>query len=128
MSNMSNYLETQLYNHVLRATVFTPPASLFVAAYTSDPGKTDAGTEVSGGAYARKAVTFAAPSDGAGVNPADVLFDVATASWGNVTHFGIRDAASGGNLLFFGPANPAKTIAQGDQLKIPAGSIAAAMR
>ena len=39
-----------------------------------------------------------------------------------------RDAASGGNLLFFGPANPAKAIAQGDQLKIPAGSVAAAMR
>jgi hypothetical protein len=40
-----------------------------------------------------------------------------------VSHFGIFDASSSGNLLIHGAFTAAKTIASGDILKIPAGDL-----
>lgn len=123
MSAISNYLENALINAVLRNTAYTSPTTVYVALYTSDPTDADTGTEVSGGGYARQAVTFAAPSDGATSNTADITFPEATASWGTVTHVGIRDAATAGNLLFHAALTVSKAIAAGDQLIIKAGDL-----
>ena len=123
MAAMSNYLENALVNAVLRGTNYTSPSAVYLALFTSDPTDAGTGTEVSGGAYARKAITFGAPSDGVAVSSADVLFPVATASWGTITHIGIYDALTGGNLLFHGVLTNSKTIAADDQLKIAAGDV-----
>lgn len=61
MAEMSNYLENALLNAVLRNTSYTSPSTVFVALYTSDPTDAGSGTEVSGGSYARKSVTFGSP-------------------------------------------------------------------
>lgn len=116
MAAMSNYLENALINAVLRNTSFTSPATVYVALYTSDPTDADSGTEVSGGSYARQAVTFGAPSNGVVTNNGTVTFPTATGSWGIVTHFGIRDASSGGNLLFYGALTVSKTVTTNDVL------------
>jgi len=115
MSAISNYLEDALINHVFRNTAYTPPETIYVALYTTDPTDADTGTEVSGGDYARQAVTFAVPSDGATSNTADITFPEATANWGTITHVGLRDAATGGNLLWYGALTDSKTILAGDQ-------------
>lgn len=120
---MSDYLESALLNHVLRNTAYTPPTALYVALYTSDPTDQDIGTEVSGGGYARQAVSFGPPSNGSVSNTADIVFPVATANWGTITHIGVRDAATGGNLLFRAALDTAKSIQSGDQLKILAGQL-----
>ena len=52
-----------------------------------------------------------------------VEFDPATGSWGSVSHWGIFDASSSGNLLFHGSFTSAKTIASGDILKVASGSL-----
>ncbi|OPX87015.1 MAG: hypothetical protein A4E53_02670 [Pelotomaculum sp. PtaB.Bin104] len=119
MSQLSDYLENALINAVLRNTPYTSPATVYVGLFTSDPTDAGTGTEVSGGAYARQAVTFTAPTDGQTSNSADVLFPIATAAWGTVTHIGLFDALSGGNLLFHAPLEFEKTINISSQFKLP---------
>jgi len=125
MAEFSNYLENALINAVLRNTTYTSPATVYVSLYVSDPTDADSGTEVStsGTAYARQAVTFGAPSNGVSTNSADVTFPTATASFGTVTHIGIHDASTGGNLLFHTPLSTSKTIDSGDIFKITTGNL-----
>lgn len=123
MAEFSNYLENALINAVLRNTSYTSPATVYVSLYTSDPTDADSGTEVSGGSYARTAVTFGAPSNGVSTNSADVTFPTCTASWGTVTHIGIHDASTAGNLLFHTPLDTSKTIDSGDIFKITTGNL-----
>lgn len=123
MAAMSNYLENALINAVLRNTSYTSPSVVYVGLYTSDPTDANTGTEVSGGSYARKAVTFGAPSNGASSNSALIEFNQATANWGTVTHMGILDASTGGNLLFHGALTSSKTIENGDVFKFDASSL-----
>jgi hypothetical protein len=123
MSEFSNYLENALVNAVLRNTTYTSPATVYVALFTTDPTDAGSGTELSGNAYARTAVTFGAPSNGVTTNSADVTFATATASWGVVTHIGLYDALTSGNLLFHTPLDSSKTIDSGDIFKIASGSL-----
>jgi hypothetical protein len=123
MAEMSNYLENALINGTLRATSYTAPTTVYVALYTDDPTDADTGTEVSGGSYARTAVTFAAPSNGVTTNSADVTFPTCTLAWGTVTHIGLRDASTGGNLLYHTPLDASKTIDLGDVFKITTGNL-----
>jgi hypothetical protein len=123
MAEFSDYLENALINAVLRNTTYTSPATVYVSLYTTDPTDADTGTEVSGGSYARTAVTMGAPSNGVSTNSADVTFPTATASWGTVTHIGIHDASTSGNLLFHTPLDTSKTIDSGDIFKITTGNL-----
>ena len=123
MAEFSDFLENALINAVLRNTTYTSPATVYVSLYTTDPTDADTGTEVSGGSYARTAVTMGAPSNGVSTNSADVTFPTATASWGTVTHIGIHDALTSGNLLFHTPLDTSKTIDSGDIFKIASGNL-----
>lgn len=94
----SNYLENKIIDHVLRNTAYTPPSTVYAALYTSNPGEGDTGTEVTGGSYARQSAAFSAASGGATANTGVITFaDVPAAT---ITHVGLRDALSGGNLLY----------------------------
>ncbi len=123
MAEMSNYLEDALINATLRNTSYTSSATVYVGLYTTDPTDANSGTEVSGGSYARTAVTFAAPSNGVTTNNAAVEFPQATGSWGTVGWIGILDASTAGNLLYHTPLDASKTIASGDIFKIATGSL-----
>jgi hypothetical protein len=123
MAEMSNYLENALINATLRATTFTSPATVYVSLHTADPTDDGSGTEVSGGSYARKSATFASPSNGASSTSADVTFDQATGSWGTITHIGLWDASTSGNLLYHTALTASKAIATGDIFKIASGSL-----
>lgn len=125
MAAMSNYLETALVNAVLRNTSYTSPTTVYVGLFTSDPTDAGSGTEVSGGSYTRKAMAFSAPSNGATSNSSAVEFDQATASWGTVTHFGLFDASSSGNLLLHGALTASKTIDSGDVFKFATSALTA---
>jgi len=123
MAEMSNYLENALINATLRNTSYTTPSSSYLALYTSDPTDADTGTEVSGTSYARQAITFGAPSNGVSTNSAAIEFPQAGGSWGTVTHVGIRDASTSGNLLFHTALDASKTIATGDVFRVAIGSL-----
>jgi len=123
MSAISNYLENALVNATLRNTAYTSPATVYVGLFTTDPTDAGSGTEVSGGSYVRQSATFAAPSNGASSTSADVTFPQATANWGTVTHFGIYDASTAGNLMYHGALTTSKTIETGDVFKISSGNL-----
>ena len=123
MAEMSNFLENALINATLRNTTYTSVATVYVSLWTSDPTDAGSGTEVSGGSYARTAVTFGAPSNGVTTNNADVTFPTATASWGTVGWIGINDASTSGNLLYHTALDTAKAIDSGDIFKIASGNL-----
>lgn len=125
--NISNYLEAALLNAVFRNTSYTSPATVYLALYTSNPTDADTGTEVSGGSYVRQAVTFSAPSQVGGkatiLNSSDITFPVATADWGTITHIGLRDASTSGNLLYYGAITNPRSILTNDRLKVLANDL-----
>lgn len=123
MAEMSNYLENAVINAVLRNTTYTSPSVVYVGLFTSDPTDAGSGNEVSGGSYARVAVTFGSPSNGVTTNSAAVEFPQATADWGTVSHIGIHDALTTGNLLFYTALDTSKAIATGDIFKISSGNL-----
>ena len=123
MAEMSNFLENALINATLRATSYTSPATVFLALYTTDPTDADTGTECSGTGYARQSITFGAPANGVSTNSAAVEYAQAGNSWGTITHIGIRDAVSAGNLLYHSPLDASKTIATGDVFRVAIGSL-----
>lgn len=123
MLSKSDYLENKILNHVLRGESYTPPAARYIALFTSDPTDAGTGTEVTGGSYARQVATFSTATTGSSSNTADILFPVASAAWGTVTHFAIYDALTGGNLLYKGATTPSKSVAASDQIKFAAGTL-----
>jgi hypothetical protein len=121
---MTNYLENELLDHVLRAAPYTPPSTIYIGLFTSAPGEAAGGTEVSGGAYQRQAAAFAAASNGQTQNTADITFPIATADWGTITHVALFDAQTGGNMLFYASLTAQKQIQSGDQMVIKLGNLA----
>lgn len=123
MSAKSNYLEGKLIEHVLRNTAYTSPSTVHLSLHTANPDEDASGTEVSGNGYSRQPITFGAHSNGACSNTSVEEFDASGGSFGTVTHFGIFDASSGGNLLYYGALTASKVVADGDTLKFAAGSV-----
>ena len=111
--------------NVLRATNITAPANVYVALFTAAPSDAGGGTEVSTGAYARQLCGFAAPSGTprSVANAADILYPVATAGYGPVTHFAIMDALTVGNMLYWAALAASKTFAINDQAVFRAGQL-----
>ena len=56
-------------------------------------------------------------------NSGEVSFTATGADYGTVTHMGIFDASSGGNLLWHGALTASKTVADGDTLTFAVGNI-----
>jgi hypothetical protein len=123
VAGFSDYYENKVIDHMLRNQAFTPPSTVYVGLYTAAPTDAGGGTEVSGGSYARQAVTLAAASAGATQNSADITFPTATADWGTIVAAGLFDAVSAGNLLAWNNLTASKTVANGDTFKITAGSL-----
>lgn len=139
MSAMSDYLENKLIDQIFRGQSAPTTTTLYVGLLTAAPSDSGGGTEVSGGSYARVAVSSSlsnwagtqsagstvasSGSSGQTSNNGAITFPTPTAGWGTVTHFGIYDAASGGNLLFYGALTIAKTVNQADTVTFPAASL-----
>ena len=123
MSAMSDYLELNLIKHLFRTGSFTKPTVMAVALFTAAPSDSGGGTEVTGGSYARVDrppldanwdAVGAGGTDGHTSNTADIVFPSPTANWGVITHVGIFDATTAGNLLFHGALTTPKTVNSGD--------------
>jgi hypothetical protein len=127
---MTDYLENKIIDWLFRGQAFTPPATIYVSLHTAACSDSSTGTEVSGGSYARVAVTSAlanwagtqaaastTASTGTGgttSNNAAVTFPAPTANWGSITHFGLFDASTSGNQLACAALTVSKTVNNGD--------------
>ncbi len=128
MAAASTYLEQAIGNEVLGGTAWAAPATLYLALFTAAPTDDGGGTEVSGGAYSRLAVTnnttnwpTISGSQDTKSNASNLTFPTATGAWGTVTHWGVFDGSTGGNLLLHGALVTARTVANGDIVRFPAG-------
>ena len=135
---LSDYLENKLIDHVFRGTAYTAPGTIYVALFTSACSDAAGGTEVSGGSYARPAITSSGSNwantqaSGTGVssgtsgttsNSGVINFATPSAGWGAVTHWGLYDALTSGNLLVCAALSTAKTINSGDSVSFAAGAL-----
>jgi hypothetical protein len=126
MSALSDYAEKLILDWTMTTGSATRPTAWYVALYTAAPSDSGGGTEVSTGGYARKAVTFSAASSPGGTtsNSGVVTWTASGAAYGTVTHIGIFDAVTTGNLLWHGALTASKTVNDGDTLEFSAGNIA----
>lgn len=120
--SFSNTFETTTLKWVFTTDAVTRPTAWYLALFTSDPTDAGTGTEISGNGYTRKAVTFSVTGDTA-TNTGAVEFDAATASWGTVTHVGVFDASTSGNLIAHSALTTSKAVSSGDILRVPAGDL-----
>ncbi len=121
----TDFYEAKVIQHLFESA-YTAPDPLYVALYTTANSDSTPGTEVTGGNYGRISIakgTGWTSSGNATENAADITFTEATASWGTVVAFGLMDASSGGNMLYWGDLTASKVIDNGDTAKIPAGDL-----
>lgn len=125
MSALSDYAEALVLDWLMTAGAATRPTSWYVALFTAAPSDSGGGTEVSGFGYARQAVSFNAASSPGGTtdNSGALNFTASGGSWGTITHVGIFDALTVGNLLWWGAITTSKTVDDGDTLTFSAGNI-----
>lgn len=117
--SLSNVFETRVLTWLFTGDAVTRPSSFYIALFTSNPAEDASGTEVStsGTAYARQSATFTVSGNEA-TNSAAIEFPTATASYGTVTHIGVFDASTGGNLIAYAALTTSKAIDTGDVLRI----------
>ena len=120
--SFSNDFETRVLQYIFTTGSVTRPTAWHVALYTAAPNDSGGGTEVSGGAYARQSVAFSVSGNTA-TNSGAVEYPTATASYGTVSHVGVFDAATGGNLIAYAALSASKAIDTGDVFRIPAGDL-----
>ena len=120
--SFTNFLETEILDHVFAGAAYTAPGTHYLGLFTAAPGEAGGGTELSGSAYVRKAVNFATSGDTTSNNAA-IEFPTATGSWGTVTHVGVFDAATSGNLMAYATLSSSKAIATGDVFRVPSGDL-----
>jgi hypothetical protein len=118
----TDYLENKVLDFVFSGGSFSQPGTKYLALYTVAPTDSSAGTEVTGGGYARQTVTLTTSGSDT-TNSAAVEYPTATAGYGTVVAVAVLDASSGGNMLAYASLTANKTIATGDVFRVPAGDL-----
>lgn len=139
MSAMSNYLENRIIDHIFRGFAFAVIPRTYISLHSSDP--TEAGltsNEVGGSGYTRatqlsNAVNWLSSnssasgestgSSGQTSNNVAITFPTPNGDWGTVTHFGVWDAPTGGNMLLKGQLTLPRTINTADVVSFPVSTL-----
>lgn len=124
MSELSDYLENAILNLTLNGTAFTAVATPYLALFTADPTDAGTGAEATWTGYARQSMSFATASGTGGSISTDaaITFPATDASV-TITHFGIMDAATNGNLLYHTPLDASKALSSTDVISFDSGNI-----
>ena len=126
MAALSNVHAASLLNTSLRSGTY------YLALFLTDPTAAGTGTgeqctEATGGGYARKIISFGAPSLVSGrqrvTNAADIDFGTMTADIGTISYWAIFDSQSGGNMLWYSSFSRSKNVENGDAIIVEAGAI-----
>ena len=125
MSALSNYAEKLLLDWMMTTGSATRPTAWYVALFTAAPSDSGGGTEVTGSGYSRQSVTFdaAATPGGTTSNNNLVSFTASGGDFGTVSHIGIFDASTSGNLLWHGAMTASKSVSDGETLEFSVGNI-----
>lgn len=124
--NLSNFLENKLLEHSTGKASWTVPTHTYLALYTVAPTDSTAGTEVSGGNYGRVQMSWGTASEGVIATNANCRFpasSTASVNYGTIVAVGILDAATAGNLLWYGDLSATTTVNSGDTYTVISGGI-----
>jgi len=128
MAGLSEYTQVQLLNHLLRQTPYASPSSIHVALFTADPTDADiTANELQDSGYQRQDATglFDAPDQTGGfiVNNSAISFPAIIDGTVTITHVGIYDSSTTGNLLVSQELTNPKTLAINDVLSFGIGAL-----
>lgn len=107
------------------ASYTAPTTPMKMALATSTSSAAAAGTEVTGGSYARQTLTMTAASAGSTPNSATVTFASMPAC--TVTYVDIYDSNGTPRRCWWGALSAAKTLGAGDSISFPASNVTAAL-
>jgi hypothetical protein len=131
LSKFTDYYENQVIDHMLRNAAFTPPATLYLAAFTANTGleANNPTNEVSATNYARQTCELNAAANGATYNVNAITFPEADEDWGTLTAVALCDhvnATNWGtdvNAVMWGDLTNSKTINTSDTFKMNSGDL-----
>jgi hypothetical protein len=126
MSGIVAAEQNNLLNGWLGIAAYTAATgNMMLALATATGTASTAGTEVTGGSYSRKQITFAAPSGGATSNNAAINFTSMPAA--TVTGIDIYDSAGTPVRRAYAALTASKTTGAGDTLSFASGAITASL-
>jgi len=118
MADLSTHGANRVLTWLMTGNSVARPAAIYAALFTSPT------VEVSGNGYARQAITFSNGANRGTSNTSTANFTATGGNFGNITHVGLFDAATNGNLIWQGPvASGSKLIENGDTLVIQSGAV-----
>jgi len=122
MASATDYTENLILAWLLTLGTATRPTSWYLALFTTATSDSTPGTEVGTGlGYIRRPIQFSV-TQAAGATRArninTITFPTATGNWGTITHIGVFDNSTDGNMLFHNILTSSKTIYTGDILSI----------
>lgn len=135
MAAFSDYLESGILNHTLRGQGLAVPSGIYLALFTTDATDQATGDEVRDSAYARQDMAKgdsisagwtppATSGDGMAISNAKVIqFPPVADGTVTISHYGLYDAMTGGNLLYHGAFAVAKTLEINDVLSLDIGGL-----
>jgi hypothetical protein len=119
-TDLTNYAESELADHVCGVASFTAPSNVYVKLHTGAAGEDatlNAATETT-----RIEITFGAASGGVATNNANVEWTTLAASE-TLTHYSVWDASTSGNPLAVGALGSSVTVSAGGDFTIPSGQL-----
>ena len=105
----------------LTAQAVTRPTAWYVALFSAAPGDSGGGTELNTGGYARAQASWNVVNN-QGSNTAELAFP-SSADWPQITHVGVFDAPTGGNLMWHGALGAPRDPSSGDTIRFAAGQL-----
>ena len=118
MSELSNHLENKFLDITLKGATAYNVSAPYLALFSSDPTDAGSGTECSWTNYARQEMTFGTISNGSVSTSGTLTFPAVVGGDVTISHIGIYDAATSGNLLYHTPLDASKTLAADDVMSV----------
>jgi len=118
MGSLCNFAENEVLDHILKVGSYSPPATVYLALFTSDPG--EAGSvagEATYTGYERAAITFGPASGRSITQSGQVNFPACSGGSSVVTHWGLMLAGTKtvSDMMAYGAFTLQKTVTSGYQ-------------
>lgn len=119
--NLPDIIENQLLDALVGTSAYSVTTPIKLALVTANGSDSAAGTEVTGGSYARQTIAFDAASGGSIDNNAAISFTGMPAC--TVVGIEIYDSAGSPKRLAYGPLTASRTVTSGDTVQFASSAI-----
>lgn len=135
----TDYAENKIVDALIRNQTFGNPATWYIGLMTTACSDSAPGTEVSGNNYSRASLaaslanwagtqsagstTASSGTGGQTSNNTVITFPTPSGTWGTVTHWGLFDAATSGNMWICAALTTSKTINADDTVSFATAAL-----